>query len=148
MGQGVRDLESDERFVIDEFERHAAYCSQCSLALDSAQAILCECGHTYAVDVSNYLYSQGGRHFAVVDRENGRLRRIQLPRESKEVLRLLEGIEAGILPGPSRKAAPRPRGDGTSYDRTYPTKRRAKRSSASSQKNLDSQLDLDLLHLL
>ncbi|KAJ5387613.1 hypothetical protein N7509_010154 [Penicillium cosmopolitanum] len=125
----VRDLEGDERFVLDQFEQHTAHCTQCTHALDASHDTLCERGHAYAIDLSKYLYSQGGKHFAVVDRENGKLRRVKLPREAKSALHLLEGIEAGLLLRASRRGRTRavrpPSRDLTvpvptgSYDSTY-----------------------------
>lgn len=123
----VRDLEGDEQFVLDQFEQHTAHCSQCSQAIEASHDTLCERGHAYAIDVNSYLYSQGGKHFAVVDRENGKLRRVKLPREAKSVLHLLDGIEAGLLLKSSRRGrarAVRPPSSGSSapavsYDSTY-----------------------------
>lgn len=125
----VRDLEGDERFVLTQFEQHTARCNQCSQALEASHDTLCERGHAYAIDLSNYLYSQGGKHFAVVDHENGKLRRVKLPREAKAAVHLLDGIEAGLLLRSSRRgrapAVRPPSRDSTiptpsgSYDSTY-----------------------------
>ncbi|KAJ5755579.1 hypothetical protein N7533_005122 [Penicillium manginii] len=125
----VRDLEGDERFVLVQFEQHTARCSQCTDALDASHDTLCERGNAYAIDLSKYLYSQGGKYFAVVDRENGKIRRVKLPREAKSALHLLEGIEAGLLLRASRRGRTRavrpPSRDSTvpvptdSYDSTY-----------------------------
>lgn len=123
----VRDLEGDEHFVLSQFEQHTTHCSQCSQALDASHDTLCERGHAYAVDVNSYLYSQGGKHFAVVDRENGKLRRVKLPREANAVIHLMEGIEAGLLLKSIRRGrarAVRPPSSSSnapveSYDNTY-----------------------------
>jgi len=126
----VRDLEDDEQFVVNKFEQHTAHCTQCSSALDASHDTLCDRGNAYAVDVSKYLYSQGGKHLAVVDQENGKLRRVKLPREAKSVHHLLEGIEAGLLlrstrRGRARAVRPPSSGSGSSnvpaisYDSTY-----------------------------
>lgn len=132
----VRDLEDDEQFVVNKFEQHTAHCTQCSSSLDASHDTLCDRGNAYAVDVSKYLYSQGGKHLAVVDQENGKLRRVKLPREAKSVLHLLEGIEAGLLlrslrRGRARAVRPPSSGSGSgttsgssnvptvSYDNTY-----------------------------
>lgn len=93
----VRDLEDDEQSVLENFEQHATHCSQCLDALNASHDTLCERGHVYALDVKSYIYSKAGNHFAVVDRENGKLQRVKLPHEVKAALHLLEGIEAGLL---------------------------------------------------
>ena len=103
----VRDLHDDEKLVLDDFERHAGHCTQCALALENHDNIYCERGHLLAVDVTKYLYSESGKHFAVVDKENGKPMRVKLPREANAVRNLLDSIEGGLhLQSPRRGRAP------------------------------------------
>ncbi|KAJ5089798.1 hypothetical protein N7532_008482 [Penicillium argentinense] len=140
----VRNLEGDEQFVLDQFEQHANHCTQCSSAIEALHDTLCERGHAYAVDVTNYLYSQGGKYFAAVDRENGKLRRVKLPREVRSVPHLLEGVESGLLLKSSRRGrtrgAVRPPSSGSldapreSYDSSYEIRpRRSNREATVEQ---------------
>ena len=98
----VRDLHADELLVLEDFERHANHCSQCTTALNKNPRALCELGKLRSVDVTKYLYSQGGKPFSTVDRESGRSMRVKLPRESPAIRSLL-----GIVEDTTRTQSPR-----------------------------------------
>ncbi|KAJ5594920.1 uncharacterized protein N7459_001128 [Penicillium hispanicum] len=104
----VRDLRDDEKLVCDDFERHTSHCTQCALSLERFNNNLCERGYLLAVDVTKYLYSESGKHFSVVDKESGKLRRVKLLRDSSFVRTLLDSIEAGMRLRRGRAPAVRP----------------------------------------
>ncbi|KAJ5646960.1 hypothetical protein N7490_003332 [Penicillium lividum] len=103
----VRDLFDDEKLVLDDFESHIARCTPCALAIETGESYHCERGYLLALDVTKYLYSEGGKPFAAVDKENGKPRRVKLPRDSSATRSLLESIEKGRrLQSPRRGRAP------------------------------------------
>lgn len=103
----VRDLHDDERLVLDEYERHVGHCTQCELALENIDNTHCERGHLFAVDVTQYLYSESGRHYAQVDKEAGKPTRVKLPRDSHFTRTLLDSVHRGLrLQSPRRGRAP------------------------------------------
>lgn len=102
----VRDMDDAEKLVVDDFERHVGHCTQCTTALEARKDGLCERGHPHAVDVTQYLYCKDGKHFSVVEKENGALVRVKLPREADSVRNLLDAVEAGMkLKAPRRGRA-------------------------------------------
>lgn len=105
----VRDPRDDETYVMNAFEDHAARCPHCSDSLQSRA--LCARGRQHALDVVEYLYSEGGKHFSSVDRENGKSMRVRIPRDARAVCSLLAAVERGLN---LRSSAV------ISYDRTYP----------------------------
>lgn len=131
----VRDLHDDEKLVVDSFERHVSHCIQCALALESNTDSLCERGQHRAIDVTKYLYSVDGKHFSVVDKENGKPTRVKLLRQGSHARTLIENIDKGLrLTSPRRGRAPpvmppatppqssprRSTSIRSSYDATYP----------------------------
>lgn len=92
----MREIRDDEKFVLVEFENHAASCTQCTLALDERKDDLCGDGRLRAIDVTQYLYSKDRKLFSVVDKESGQPMMIKLPAEINIVLALLEAVEAGM----------------------------------------------------
>ncbi|KAJ5785301.1 uncharacterized protein N7503_010513 [Penicillium pulvis] len=103
----VRDLHDDEKLVLDDFESHISRCTPCALAIETHENYHCERGYLLALDVSKYLYSEGGKQFAAVDRENGKPRRVKLPRDSSATRSLLDSIEKGMrIQSPRRGRAP------------------------------------------
>lgn len=109
----VRDLYDDEKYVMTAFEGHAARCPNCAdpLQTHAEGHNLCDRGRQHALDVAEYLYSEGGKHYSAVDRENGKPMRVRIPRDAVAVRGLLAAIEDGL-----RLRVPAV----ISYDRTYP----------------------------
>lgn len=130
----VRDLHDDEKLVVDEFERHVSHCAPCALALESSSDTLCERGQRRAKVVTNYFYSVDGKHFSVVDKENGKPMRVKLLRQGSHARTLIENVEKGMrLASPRGRAPPvmppatppqsshrRSTSIRSSYDATYP----------------------------
>ena len=111
----VRDMDDAERLVVEEFKRHVGHCTQCTTALEDHKDSLCERGHPRAVDVTHHLYCKEGKHFSVVDKENGTLMRVKLPRDADSVRNLLDAVEAGMtLKSPRRGRASPVRSPATS----------------------------------
>ncbi|KAJ5290867.1 hypothetical protein N7478_000118 [Penicillium angulare] len=103
----VRDLHDDEKLVLDDFESHVSRCTACSLSLETSDNTFCERGHLLALDVSKYLYTKSNKHYAVVDKENGKPMRVKLPRDSNNTRHLLNSVEDGLrLSSPRRGRAP------------------------------------------
>ncbi|KAJ5179290.1 hypothetical protein N7492_002500 [Penicillium capsulatum] len=117
----VRDLHADELLVLDDFERHASNCAQCTSALNKNVRSLCDVGRLRAVDVTKYLYTQNGKPFSAVDKEGGRSMRVKLPRESSAVRSLL-GVteEVARTQSPPRGRAPPVRPLSGSYESRRP----------------------------
>ncbi|CAI7655330.1 unnamed protein product [Penicillium discolor] len=94
----VRDLYDDEKLVVDDFERHASHCRNCSHAVQTYKdgLALCESGNTRARTLRNYLYSQNGKHFSTVDFESGKSTRVKLPRDAFAARELLTALEQGM----------------------------------------------------
>lgn len=117
----VRDLRADELLVLDDFERHAGYCAQCTSALTKKLRGFCELGRLRAVDVTKYIYTQGGKPFSTVDREGGRSMRVKLPREAPAVRSLLGVVEdEGRTQSPRRGRAPPVRPPSGNYESQRP----------------------------
>ncbi|KAJ5190912.1 uncharacterized protein N7498_009897 [Penicillium cinerascens] len=104
----VRDMDDAEKLVVEEFKRHVGHCTQCTTALEEQKGGLCERGHPRAVDVTQYLYCKNGKHFSVVDKENGTLMRVKLPRDADSVRNLLDAVEAGMTLKPPRRGRASP----------------------------------------
>ncbi|KAJ5928325.1 hypothetical protein N7466_007281 [Penicillium verhagenii] len=103
----VRNLHDDENLVLGDFESHVARCNHCALAIETSENYHCERGYLLALDVTKYLYTEGGKTFAAVDRDNGKPRRVKLPRDSSATRSLLVSIEKGVrLQSPRRGRAP------------------------------------------
>ncbi|CAI7669446.1 unnamed protein product [Penicillium palitans] len=123
----VRDLYDDEKLVVDDFERHASHCRNCSHAVQTYKdgLALCESGNTRARTLRNYLYSQNGKHFSTVDFESGKSTRVKLPRDAFAARELLTALEQGmrirdkavVIQKPVQPVQPT---QSSSYDRTYP----------------------------
>ncbi|KAJ6108384.1 hypothetical protein N7523_009707 [Penicillium sp. IBT 18751x] len=92
----VRDMDDAEKLVVEEFDRHVSRCTQCTTALNQPSDSLCERGYPRAIDVTRHLYCKDGKYFSVVDKENGILMRVKLPREANSVRNLLDAVEAGL----------------------------------------------------
>lgn len=94
----VRDLYDDEKLVIDDFERHAAFCSICSHTIQRYEdgLTLCGPGNIRARILRRYLYSQNGKYFSTVDFENGKSTRVKLPRGAFATRGLLTVLEQGM----------------------------------------------------
>ncbi|KAJ5460503.1 uncharacterized protein N7458_002055 [Penicillium daleae] len=130
----VRDLHDDEKLVVDDFERHVSHCPQCAFALESASDALCDRGQPRAILVTKYIYSVDGKHFSVVDKENGKPMRVKLLRQGSHARTLIENIAKGMrLASPRGRAPPvmppstppqsshrRSTSIRSSYDATYP----------------------------
>lgn len=117
----VRDLHADELLVLEDFERHAAHCSQCTSALSKNPRSLCGVGRLRAVDVTKYIYTQSGKPFSAVDKEGGRSMRVKLPRESLAVRSLLGVVEDDTrTQSPRRGRAPPVRPPSGNYDSHRP----------------------------
>ncbi|KAL4896189.1 hypothetical protein BDV59DRAFT_172260 [Aspergillus ambiguus] len=127
----VRDLEADEEYVIQAFERHASHCDKCAdpELVHREDRSLCERGHQYALDVAGYIYSKNGKAYSVVDRDAHQPTLVKVPRSCKAVRGLLLAIEDGIHMHRTDKA-PAVQPPIISYDRTYPV---APRRPASQQ---------------
>ncbi|KAF7595085.1 hypothetical protein BBP40_007288 [Aspergillus hancockii] len=120
----VRELEADEVYVMDAFERHASHCSKCAdpLKTHEEERSLCERGHQYAIDVAEYLYSKNGKAYSALDRELNQPTLVKIPRDCLSVRALLLAIEDGLRLNRKEKAAAvqAPRPPIITYDRTYP----------------------------
>lgn len=119
----VRNLEADEVYVMDAFERHASHCPQCAdpLKAHEENRSLCERGHQYAIDVADYLYSKNGKSYSALDRELNQPTLVKIPRTCLAVRALLLAIEDGLrLNRKGRGAVKTPRSPIITYDRTYP----------------------------
>ncbi|KAL4890565.1 hypothetical protein BDV59DRAFT_184198 [Aspergillus ambiguus] len=105
----VRDLEADEEYVIQAFERHAKNCSQCNDPLQVLEEgdtrTLCDRGHEYANDVAEYLYSKNGKAYSVIDRDYNNPTLVKIPRNCIASRGLLLAVEHGLRLG--RTEAPR-----------------------------------------
>ncbi|EKV12496.1 hypothetical protein PDIG_44200 [Penicillium digitatum PHI26] len=119
----VRDLHDDERLVVDDFERHAGHCRNCSHAVQTYKdgLALCESGNTHARALRNYVYSQNSKHFSTVDFESGKSTRVKLPRDAHAARELLTALEQGMRIREKAVVVQKPvqPGSSTSYDRTY-----------------------------
>ncbi|KAJ5702226.1 hypothetical protein N7488_009774 [Penicillium malachiteum] len=103
----VRDLHDDEKLVLEDFESHASRCTRCGIAAENKENSYCDKGHLLAVDVTKYLYSVNGKHYAVVDKENGKPMRVKLSRDSSATRLLLDSVSEGLrLQSPRRGRAP------------------------------------------
>ncbi|GAB1215847.1 hypothetical protein ATEIFO6365_0008043700 [Aspergillus terreus] len=118
----VRDLQADEEYVINAFERHASHCDQCvdPLQVHKEDRSLCERGHQYALDVADYIYSKNGKAYSVVDREANQPTLVKVPRNCSAVRGLLLAIEDGLRVQRGADKAPAVQPPVISYDRTYP----------------------------
>ena len=78
----VRDLATDEGFVLAEYEAHSRKCSYCTDALDTFREgrLLCERGLAYARDVANYIFLQQGKAYSAVDHEHDQKVLVCIPR--------------------------------------------------------------------
>ena len=94
----VRDLYDDEKLVIDDFERHAAFCGICSHTIQRYEdgLTLCEPGNIRARILRRCLYSQSGKHFSTIDLEHGKSTRVKLPRDAFATRDLLTALEQGM----------------------------------------------------
>ncbi|KAL2816220.1 hypothetical protein BDW59DRAFT_153355 [Aspergillus cavernicola] len=120
----VRELEADEQYVMDAFERHASHCYHCNepLQVHREDRLLCDRGHKYAIDVAAYLYSKNGKAYSVVDRDLNQPTLVKIPRDCVATRGLLLAIEDGFRL--QRKVKAEPVVDTStspiiSYDRTY-----------------------------
>lgn len=114
----VRELQDDEEYVMMAFERHASHCSQCADPIKTYEEgrSLCERGHQYAIDVTEYLYSENGKAHSVVDRRLNQDTLVKIPRTCIAARGLLLAIENGLrLNRNVQRPAPV-----ISYDQTYP----------------------------
>jgi hypothetical protein len=120
----VRELEADEEYVMEAFERHANHCSKCAdpLKTHEEDRSLCERGHQYAIDVAEYLYSKNGKAYSTLDRARNQPTLIKIPRDCHAVRALLLAIEDGLRLNRKEKAVAvqEPRSPIITYDRTYP----------------------------
>ena len=123
----VRDLQDDEKLVVDDFERHASHCRFCSHAVQTHNdgLALCESGNTRARTLRNYIFSQGGKHFSTVDFESGKSTRVKLPRDAHASRELFTALEQGLRIREKavviqQPVQPAQSTQSTSYDRTYP----------------------------
>ncbi|KAL4943934.1 hypothetical protein BDV06DRAFT_188752 [Aspergillus oleicola] len=126
----VRDLEADEEYVTESFERHVDHCDNCEEFLHAKKTdmkSLCDRGILYAKDVDSYISCKGGRPYSVVAREHNQPTLVRVPPTSKPSTRaLLLKIEDGLILGRKEKKydAVQPFKRSTSpiisYDRTYP----------------------------
>ncbi|KAL3476282.1 hypothetical protein BJX99DRAFT_228220 [Aspergillus californicus] len=119
----VRELEADEQYVMDAFERHADHCYQCNdpLRVHQEDRSLCDRGHKYAIDVAGYLYAKNGKSYSVVDRDLDQPTLVKIPRDCVATRGLLLAIEDGLRLQRKEKAKPvtKPNPPVISYDRTY-----------------------------
>ena len=123
----VRDLQDDEKLVVDDFERHASHCRFCSHAVQTYKdgLALCESGNTRARTLRNYIFSQSGKHFSTVDFESGKSTRVKLPRDAFASRELFTALEQGLRIREKAVVVQKPfhvvpSTQSTSYDRTYP----------------------------
>ncbi|KAE8145170.1 hypothetical protein BDV25DRAFT_165240 [Aspergillus avenaceus] len=118
----VRELEADEEYVMEAFERHANHCTRCVTPLKAYKKghSLCERGHQYATDVAQYLYSKNGKSYSVLDREYTQPTLVKIPRDCWAVRALLLAIEDGLSLERKEKTPVQDRKPIISYDRTYP----------------------------
>ncbi|KAE8354654.1 hypothetical protein BDV28DRAFT_130584 [Aspergillus coremiiformis] len=119
----VRDLEADEEYVINAFERHASNCSRCANPLGAHREnhSLCERGNRYAIDVSEYLYSKNRKAYSVLDRDLTQPTLVKVPRDRRAVHALLCAIEDGLhLNRRGGAASHLRRPPVITYDQTYP----------------------------
>ncbi|KGO72177.1 hypothetical protein PITC_076150 [Penicillium italicum] len=123
----VRDLYDDEKLVVNDFERHASHCRNCSHAVQTYKdgLPLCESGKSHARDLRNYLYSQSGKYFSTVEFESGKSTRVKLPRDAFATRELLMALEQGMRIREKAVVIQKPvqpvkSATSTSYDRTYP----------------------------
>ncbi|MCJ1245374.1 hypothetical protein MMC30_002578 [Trapelia coarctata] len=103
----------DEAYVMKKFAHHASHCASCANPYEVYRSgqTLCPKGHQYALDVAQYVYSKGGKHYSAVDRDGHQLVQIEIPANCDAVRSLLRAMERGLR---IMKRAPT-----VSYDQTY-----------------------------
>ncbi|KAL4927032.1 uncharacterized protein BDV17DRAFT_136011 [Aspergillus undulatus] len=137
----VRELEADELYVTECFERHVKHCGDCHHFLHphlyeneeeekDEEASLCKRGIQYARDVDAYLYCKRGRPYSVVGREHNQPTLVKIPPQKASTRSLLLEIEDGLslklkekkeeILKPLQSVKSRSRSPLISYDRTYP----------------------------
>lgn len=122
----VRELEADEEYVMESFERHADHCYQCNDPFRTHQEgrQLCDRGDQYATDVDKYLYSKNSKSYSTVDRERNQPTLVKIPRECIATRELLLAIEDGLILKHKAKAqkllTDKSNAPVISYDRSYP----------------------------
>lgn len=115
----VRELHADEEYVMMAFERHADHCTRCADPLRAHEKghSLCNRGHQYAIDVTEYMYSKNGKAHSVVDRERNQATLVKIPRDCAATRGLLIAVENGLR---LRRRAQDHQRPIISYDQTYP----------------------------
>ncbi|MCJ1298948.1 hypothetical protein MMC08_001739 [Hypocenomyce scalaris] len=104
----------DEKYVMQEFARHASRCSACAspYSVHLAGGTLCPTGHQLAIDVAQYVYTQAGKAYSRTDRARGQQAvQIEIPASCQVVRGLLQAMDNGLR---LRKATKE-----RSFDRTY-----------------------------
>lgn len=116
---------SDEEYVMEHFHTHAKKCADCANPYSThiSGRKLCDKGHLLAQDVAQYIYSQGGRPYSMLDRESLKQRvQIEIPPHCDKVRQLLRAIDEGLrVRSPSPKIS--------SLDKDYYVPTRPKRQS-------------------
>ncbi|PGH15005.1 hypothetical protein AJ79_02685 [Helicocarpus griseus UAMH5409] len=104
-----REAGDDERYVMEEFSKHTVECFRCNRPYEAfcKGRPLCPAGNGYAHEVLKYIYQKCGRPYSVVDREQGRYVRMEIPDGCQVVLDLLKALDEGlVIPRPRRPHRP------------------------------------------
>jgi hypothetical protein len=116
-----RPARDDEHDVMQRFAHHASHCPRCQdpYRVFIEGDTLCDRGHAYARDVSQYVYSKAGKAYSVIDRSTTDARvQIEIPAKCDAIRGLLKAVDHGLkIKSPALKPL-------ISQDRTYPVPER------------------------
>lgn len=101
-----RPAEDDEHYVMWRYAGHATRCCICEQPLETLRRgeNLCRRGILHARTIKQYIYSQNGKLYSVVDRDMGRRVQIQVPPGCKIIRELMVAVERGLEVGSPKPA--------------------------------------------
>jgi hypothetical protein len=102
-----RPARDDEHYVMQGFAAHASHCPRCEnpYRVYKTGGTLCERGHAYARDVAQYVYSEAGKAYSVIDRSATDTRvQIEIPAKCDAIRGLLRAVDKGLkIRGPASR---------------------------------------------
>ncbi|KAF9894919.1 hypothetical protein FE257_004541 [Aspergillus nanangensis] len=94
----MRGLQAAEQSVVNAFQRHANRCVHCANPfIERKQGVfLCERDVQYAINLADFLYTEHGKIYSVIDRLNFSPSEVDLPTSYTAPRLLLKAIENGL----------------------------------------------------